>query len=99
MNSDFPDVETIEKEAIPGLAFPHDDVLSDPAQQLQRRHDAERASKLGNSYQGKVTIYFQTHEGITRRVQTTIWAVHEEYVTLKAGITLPLRSIIRFDFQ
>ncbi|SMC00263.1 hypothetical protein SAMN00120144_1693 [Hymenobacter roseosalivarius DSM 11622] len=99
MNSDFPSVETIEKEAISGLSFPHDDVLTDTTDQLQRRHDAERASKLGNSYQGKVTIYFQTHDGTTKRVQTTIWAVHEEYLTLKAGVTLPLHAIVRFDFQ
>jgi hypothetical protein len=99
MNSDFPDAETIEKEAIPDLHFPHDDILTEAEDQQRRRHDAERASTLGNAHQGKVTIYFQTADGATKRVNTTIWAAHQEYVTLKAGITLPLRAIQHFDFQ
>jgi hypothetical protein len=98
MNPDFPDVETIEKETISGLAFPHDDVLNDPAERLQRHHDAERAATLGNGYQGKLDIYFQTADGITKRVQTTVGAAHEEYITLKAGATIPLRAILHFDF-
>jgi len=90
--------EIVDKDTIPTLQFPHDDVLTDPAAVQQRRHGAERAASLGNNYQGKLDIYFQTAEGAIKRVYTTVWATHEEYVTLKSGITIPLRAIIGFDF-
>ncbi|MBC6990201.1 hypothetical protein FHG12_19880 [Hymenobacter jejuensis] len=91
-------VETIEKEAIPNLHFPAYDVLAKPEARIQRRHDAERAATLGNAYHGKLDIYFQTADGATKRVYTSVWAAHEEYLTLKSGITLPLRAVTRFDF-
>lgn len=90
--------EIIDKDTIPTLQFPHDDILTDPAAVQQRRHDAERAASLGNNYQGKLDIYFQTADGAIKRVHTTIWAVHQEYISLKSGITIPLRAIIGFDF-
>jgi hypothetical protein len=91
-------IETIEKETIPSLQFAAADVLTDKAD-LERRHvDAERATRLGNNYQGKLDIFFQTADGQPKRVQTTVWGAHPEYITLKAGIMLPLRAILGFDF-
>lgn len=90
--------EIIEKDAIATLKFSQNDVLPTPDAIQQRRHDAERATSLGNNYQGKVDIYFQTDQGAVKRVHTTVWATHHEYITLKSGISLPLRSIIGFDF-
>ena len=91
-------VETVEKEALPSLRFAAEDVLSDHAARERRRTDAERASRLGNSYQGKLDIFFQTADGQPKRVQTTVWGAHPEYLSLKAGITLPLRAVLGFDF-
>ncbi|TGD80581.1 hypothetical protein [Hymenobacter wooponensis] len=93
-----PAVETIEKETIPHLRFSQEDVLTDKAAIQRRRHDAERAATLGNAYHGKLDIYFRTDDGVIKRVHTTVWATHEEYLTLKSGIALPLRSILSFDF-
>jgi hypothetical protein len=91
-------VETIDKASIPTLRFPHEDVLSSLEERRRRRHDAERACALGNNYHGKLDIYFQTADGQTCRVQTTVWGVHEDYITLKAGVTIPLRAVVGFDF-
>jgi hypothetical protein len=91
-------VETVEKESIPSLRFAKEDVLSDQAQLERRRADAERATRLGNTYQGKLDIFFQTADGQPKRVQTTVWGAHPEYLTLKAGIMLPLRAVLGFDF-
>lgn len=91
-------VETVDKEIIPTLHFPHDDVLTDPIAKLRRRADADRAATLGNAYHGKLDIFFQTADGQTKRVFTTIWAAHAEYVSLKSGATIPLRAILGFDF-
>lgn len=90
--------EMVDKDEIPFLTFPHDDVLNDPVAVSHRRHEAERATSLGNNYQGKLDIYFRTADGATKRVYTTVWATHEEYLTLKSGITLPLRAVLGFDF-
>lgn len=91
-------IETIEKETIPNLQFAPDDVLTDKDALERRRADAERATRLGNTYQGKLDIFFQTADGQTKRVQTTVWGAHPGYLTLKAGIMLPLRAVLGFDF-
>lgn len=91
-------IETIEKEQIPFLRFPQEDVLPDKAEQQRRRHDADRAATLGNAYHGKLDIYFQTEDGSTKRVYTTVWATHQDYLTLKSGISLPIRAVVSFDF-
>lgn len=100
MSFDLPvaTAEVIDKDQIPGLHFAHEDVLTDPAAIRQRRHDAERATSLGNNYHGKLDVYFQTADGAVKRVYTTIWAMHQEYLTLKSGITLPLHAVLGFDF-
>jgi hypothetical protein len=57
-------IQTIEKEDIPNLKFPPQDVLADsPPERERRRADAERASRLGNAYHGKLDIFFQTADG------------------------------------
>jgi len=91
-------IETIEKESIPTLRFSQTDVLTNQADLERRRADAERASRLGNAYHGKLDIFFQTADGQTKRVQTAVWGAHPEYLTLKAGIMLPLRAVLGFDF-
>jgi hypothetical protein len=91
-------VETVEKEAIASLHFGHDDVLHDPTARQRRRADANRAATLGNAYHGKLDIYFQTADGTTKRVATTVWEADGQHLSLKAGLTLPLRAVLGFDF-
>ncbi|GEM_PF-854851 len=92
-------IETVEKEMLPTLKFPSSDVLANSStEQERRRADADRACRLGNAYQGKLDIFFQTADGQTKRVQTAVWGAHPEYLTLKAGIMLPLRAVLGFDF-
>ena len=98
MNSDLPVPETVEKEVLPDLHYPAADVLNTPVTRQQRHHDAERAATLGNAYHGKVDIYFQTADGATKRVYTTVWAADQEHLTLKSGGSLPLRAVLRFEF-
>ena len=90
--------DTLAKEVLPTLHFPHDDVLNDATEISIRRRDAERATALGNNYQGKVDIYFKTADGQSHRVYTTVWATSNEHITLKSGTTLPIRAVVMFDF-
>jgi hypothetical protein len=93
-----PSVEIVEKEVIDTLHFAPEDVLTDEAARQRRRADADRAVTLGNAYHGKLDIYFQTADGETKRVATTIWAADADHLTLKSGASLPLRAVLGFDF-
>lgn len=90
--------ETVAKEMIPTLRFPQEDVLATPELRRLRRFDADRACALGNNDHGKLDIYFKTADNELKRVQTTVWAAHETYLTLKAGMTIPLSAVVGFDF-
>ena len=90
--------DTVEKEALGTLRFASSDVLSTLSARQRRRFEADRATTIGNVYHGKVDIYFQTADGATHRVATTVWAADAEYLTLKAGIALPIRAVQGFDF-
>lgn len=90
--------ETVAKESLREYRFSTEDVLSSLADRQVRRYSAERATTLGNGYHGKVNIYFQTADGAAKRVQTTVWATDADFLTLKAGTSLPLRSVLGFDF-
>ncbi|MBF9237556.1 hypothetical protein I2I05_09135 [Hymenobacter sp. BT683] len=91
-------VEIVEKEALESLLFSPEDVLTEVADRQRRRADADRAVTLGNAYHGKLDIYFQTADGATKRVATTVWAADAEHLTLKSGAMLPLRAVLGFDF-
>ena len=88
----------MEKEEIPSFNFNKHDVLTDPEARKKRMWDLNRATSLGNVYHGKVEITFQTAEGERKRVDTTVWAVDEKYITLKAGCSIPITSIIGIEF-
>ncbi|WP_266204399.1 hypothetical protein [Pontibacter kalidii] len=91
-------IPMLEKEQIPFLRFGHDDVLTDPEARKKRMWDLNRAAMLGNGYRGKVEITFQTADGKLHRVDTTVWAVDDRYMTLKAGCSIPVTSIIGIEF-
>ena len=64
--------DTIEKEYLPHLNFPAEDTLDSDELRHQRQYDANRATMLGNNYQGKLNIYFKTADGSSHRVYTTV---------------------------
>lgn len=55
------------------------------------------AVRLGNEFKSKTTITFNTTEG-PRSVETTVWSLTENYISLKGGILLPLNSILNVHF-
>ncbi len=90
--------ELIEKEKINALHFGHDDVLDDLVARRRRTFDIERACMLGNTHHGKVQIYFRADDGHLWRADTTIWACDPQYITLKAGASIPVRAIAGIEF-
>lgn len=91
-------VPMVPKEQIPHFQFNTEDVLPNPEARQKRMWDLNRATALGNVYRGKVEITFQTADGVQKRVDTTVWAVDERFMTLKAGCAIPVSSVVGVEF-
>ncbi len=84
--------QRIEKENIDKLKFPAQDVLSGSDDLKERRLMLHRATSLGNLQKHKVLIRFEDSEGL-KEVYTTIWAITDNKVLLKAGRLIPVHRI------
>lgn len=82
----------IDKENIPGLKFPENDVLQSRDDVKARFLDLERALKLGNLEHNKIKIIFEDSEGL-KQVNTTVWGVTDKRVILKQGVVIPIHRI------
>jgi hypothetical protein len=88
---------SIDKEVIPNLTFAKSDVILEPENQKLRMADLYRSQTLGNLLQTKVKIIFEAADLQTYQVDTTVWAVGDTFISLKGGIFLPIKSIIKVD--
>jgi predicted alternative tryptophan synthase beta-subunit len=82
----------IEKELVCCQQFSKSEVLSDRYAIAQRRSKLERAVLLGNVHKVKCKIFFETQEG-AKAIETTIWAVTDNYIIIKGGTAIPIRCI------
>jgi hypothetical protein len=90
--------DLIQKEEVGTLHFPATDVLPTIEDRRRRTHAIERACTLGNAHHGKVLIHFMTEDGHQYRIDTTIWACDDRFITLKAGASLPVRAVTEIEF-
>jgi hypothetical protein len=90
-------ITQLEKEQISQLNFDKREVLENPDERKIRMADLHRAQTLGNLLQTKVKLIFETADRQVYQVETTVWAVGQEFVSLKGGIYLPINSIIQVD--
>ncbi len=90
--------DLLQKEQVGSLRFASADVLASSDERRRRAHHIERACTLGNAYHCKVLIHFLTADGHAHRIDTTIWACDEHYITLKAGASLPVRALMGIEF-
>jgi len=84
--------DLIDKEVIPTLNVPKDEVLGDKEAISSRKNDLDRALSLGNLEHVKIKIYFED-DASKKMVETTIWGVTEERVILKQGVIIPVNRI------
>lgn len=87
-------VTTVEKEVIPSLSFHGEKKIK---QHPELKNQLEQATRLGNGYHTKVSIYFHDDEGL-KRVETTIWAAGNKYILLKGGVWIPISRIVEVKF-
>lgn len=90
-------VQAISKEALKVIPFASEDVLTNEVDKKMRRWKLERAMKLGNLYKHPVQITFTNKMGERMKTTATIWAVTEEYVVVKGGNAIPVRSIYEVE--
>lgn len=88
-----PNITIIEKENVPFLNFPKNDVLEKKHDRNQRCTSLFKAMRLGNLEREKVTILFEDDEG-KKQVVTTIWGVTNKRVILKKAINLPINRVL-----
>jgi hypothetical protein len=86
------EISSIVKEEINRIRFVAEDVLVSDDQKSLRRSELNKAMMLGNSEKSKSKIVFATNEGL-KKVETTVWAVDDCEVVLKAGIFIPIHAI------
>ncbi len=82
----------INKEIVSDLHFPIQEVLNAPDSIKERRSQLGKAASLGNLDKHKVTIIFEDDKGM-KSVNTTVWAVTESKVILKAGKAIPINRV------
>jgi hypothetical protein len=87
----------IDKERIPELTFPKEDVLLTNEEKEQRIADLNNVTILGNAGHIKVEIFF---EDTTTKyvVNTTVWGVTDARVILKQGIVIPINRIVKVSY-
>lgn len=89
--------QVIPKEAISMMHFLKEEVLTDPSDIRRRNLDLNRAMTLGNLEHGKVKIHFLDAQHNFYQVETTVWAVTEEYLCLKGDLQIPTCAVLHID--
>jgi hypothetical protein len=86
-------IEIINKEQISSLKFSKKEVLLTADELSKRTLNLYRAQTLGNLLQSKVKLVFETANGSLYQVETTVWAVGNDFICLKGGMVIPVNSI------
>ena len=87
----------LNKEIIPYLHFPKQDVLRSADERKDRLQKLDKATTVGNLNHTKVAILFEDIHGL-KRIETTIWATTEESIVLKKGSTIPIHRVVDVEF-
>lgn len=89
--------QQIDKEAVSGLRFPDQDVLTDKEAANMRYADLQRALSLGNLEHSKIKIYFEDDTS-SKMVDTTVWGLTDKRVILKQGAVIPIHRVYKVKF-
>jgi hypothetical protein len=95
---DFNRALMITKEQLHKVVFSTRDSLMDDLDKVKRKLSLDKSEKLGNNYKSKVKIYFTTEKDELLFVETTVWSVNLDNISLKAGATIPIHSIVNIEY-
>lgn len=91
-------VKKIEKEQLRDCAFRKPVYHFTDYELRERNRRLYLAMLMGNNFQSKVKIVFNTLEGY-REVFSTVWATTEQFILLKGGTHIPLEAIAYVDIE
>lgn len=83
----------IEKETIPQLHFPADEIERSKDEEKILRMKLQKAQTLGNIHHNKIKIWFKDDTEL-KEVRTTVWAFGEDNIVLKKGVFIPIHRIV-----
>ena len=84
-------------DQLSSVNFAHQEVLESAEAIKTRNADLEKAMILGNAYKGKVKLFFKTHLGEEMAIYGTVWAMGDQYVSLKGDKQIPVQSITKVE--
>ena len=93
-----PSIQKIEKEQLKECAFKKPVYHYTDFELRERNRRLYLAMLMGNNFQSKVKIVFNTLEGYCE-ILTTVWATTEKFILLKGGNFIPLESIAYVELE
>lgn len=92
-NKFSPRPELVQKEEIESLVFPAEPIVRTAQEHKALLKKLQDAMTLGNLHQSKIRIIFEDSEGL-KEVQTTVWVASDAFISLKKGVSIPVRRIV-----
>lgn len=87
----------IDKEEIEHMKFPQQGITRAKGELEALMRKLNEAMTLGNVHHSKIKIIFHDSEGL-KAVETTVWVAGDDYITLKKGVSIPIRNIVDVKF-
>lgn len=91
-------IQKIDKEQLKECAFKKPVFDSTDHELREKNRNLYLAMLMGNNYQSKVKIVFNTLEGY-KEILTTVWATTEKFILLKGGNHIPLEAIAFVELE
>ncbi|MCX6199374.1 MAG: hypothetical protein NTY88_09160 [Bacteroidetes bacterium] len=90
--------QKIEKEQLKECAFRKPINRSTEHELRERNRRLYLAMLMGNNFESKAKIIFNTLEGY-KEVFTTVWATTEKFILLKGGTHIPIEAIAHVELE
>ncbi len=91
-------IRKVDKDQLKDCSFQKPDNNFTDADLAERNRRLYLAMLMGNNYESKVKIVFNTVEG-NCEILTVIWATTEKFVLLKGGNSIPLEAIAKVEMD
>lgn len=91
-------IQKIEKEQLKECSFKKPINQATDYDLRERNRRLYLAMLMGNNFQSKVKIVFNTIEGY-KEVFTTVWATTEKFILLKGGCFIPIDAITHVELD
>ncbi len=90
--------KVVPEDILKDTSFSIIEVILDDDRRRVRSYNLRKALKLGNIYKRKVTIHYMTLKGVVDKIETSVWAVGDQFISLKKGNTIPIHAIDYIEF-